>query len=78
MTKALRTGNIKTILFILRTIDTEGSKRVSTGGATYILKPKILVLTQVTPAFQPRIAELSHIISNNFTELLYNAIIFKD
>ncbi len=59
VTKALRTGNIKTILFILRTIDTEGSKRVSTGGATYILKPETLVLTHVTLAFQPRIAEPS-------------------
>ncbi len=51
MTKALWTGNIKTIFFILRTIDTEGSKRVSIRGATYILKPKTLVLIHVKLAF---------------------------
>ncbi len=51
MKRALRTGNIKTILFILRIIDIEGSKRVSTGGAIYILKPETLVLIHVTPAF---------------------------
>ena len=60
MTKVLRTGNIKTILFILRIIDTEGSRRVNTEGAIYILKPKTLVPSRVTLAFQPRIAEPSH------------------
>ncbi len=59
MIKALRIGNIKTILFILRTINIEESRRVIIGGATYILKPETLVLTHVTPAFQPRIAEPS-------------------
>jgi hypothetical protein len=39
----------------------EGSRRVSTGGATYILKPQILVPSHVTPAFQPRIAEPSQL-----------------
>ena len=60
MTKALRTDNIKIILFILRIIDIEGSRRISTGDIIYILKPKILVLSRVISAFQLYITEPSY------------------
>jgi hypothetical protein len=43
VTEALKTSNIKTVLFILRTIDKEGRKLSTSDDATYILMPKTLV-----------------------------------
>jgi hypothetical protein len=43
VTEALKTSNIKTVLFILRTIDKEGRKLSTSDDATYILMPETLV-----------------------------------
>ena len=40
MTEALKTSNIKTVRFILRTIDTEEGRQLQTGIDLYILEPE--------------------------------------
>ena len=63
MTEALKTSNIKTVLFILRTIDTEDGRQLRTGTDLYILEPE-------TPM---RITRDIHVSAVSYrTMLLYN------
>ena len=56
MTVALKTSNIKTVLSILRTIDTEEGRQLQTGIDLYILEPE----TPVGITRDIRVSAVSH------------------